>query len=488
MRLVMLVALCGLVLGGQACKTIGSDSDPAAIIGEDDRQLLSDAALSDMVGTILYRDGQHDNIKCTAFYTSANTIMTALHCVDPNQLDRYKFVIANREPIDLKAVVAEHPSADLISLQVSSSSPNHLNFASFDPQAPLRIISFDVGEGRLVEDQGSKLLKAMGNGLLLHELDTVASASGSPVLQQGRVVAVHIGALYDQPLVRDLGDQDNQVESLLKRIEESDDAAAIEKLAAMFQRKEKGSTLLGNLAVSLEERQVADIESLRSRISFESLTGGANDWTIVTMSKQEFEVNNKGPLANHFSQSAKDMLTRAGSIAVRRGYSGLPNHSCALRNSSEFSKRQAKDVPKSGSDFFDFLNRPTIGPKKNQISLVIQPLNPSRFPCGNPYTAGMAPLSFYKSFESKTFIHHLFRIGINAACANKMTTETNRWAGTVAHEMLHNLGQDHDGTTDDPATYKKRYVKEFGHCVAYGLSWNADSLGLTGMNPYTTID
>jgi hypothetical protein len=485
-----LTAVISLFIIQNACKSITPDSQPAAIIGKDDRTALADQRFEGMIGTVLYQTPEYSNIKCTASFVDRNTVVTALHCIDPTNLGPYRIVLKGQKPIALTGVKKAFTEADVVYLTVDFQNSAFLPSGSLDPNLSTQIISYEVARSRLVEDSGTKIKSVGADGLITHELDTVESASGSPLLQNGKIVGIHLGALYDKPLIIDLSSKSEAIDKAFAYIAENKSEEAHKILEPILAgRNAEKAKLIGNVAIDINALNKASIASLRPRMSFESLIGGAADVITANISSFEFAESGFGPRASHFNDAARAMIIEATSVAVQRGYRGEFNHACALRNTSSFSKSTPGDVPGADANLFKFINRPSLGAVKQTILVNIQPLNPTQFPCGATYTAGKAPVGLYSSSMIGDSMHHLFRIAINAACSNTSATETNRWAGTVAHEMLHNLGQQHKGTSTDPATYKGRYVKEFGHCVAYGPNWDLNSLGLTGgFNPYSEID
>ncbi len=484
------IVIFTLVVIQNACKTVSPVSEPTAIIGKDDRTTLADQRFEAMIGTILFQTNEFTNIKCTASFVDKNTVVTALHCIDPDNLGLYKIALKSQKPIAVKAIKKVFTEADVVYLTVNFQNSAFLPSGSLDPKQKTQIISYDVGSSQLVEDSGTKIKNVGADGLITHELDTVESASGSPLIQDGKIVGIHLGVLYDKPLIVDLSSKSEAIDKAYVYLGENKPEEALKILEPILagQNSEKAK-VIGNLAIEINALSKASIASIRQRMSFESLIGGATDVILANISAYEHAEGVKGPSANHFNDAAKAMLIAATSVAVQRGYRGEVNHNCALKNTSSFSKSTPNDVPTVDANLFKFLSRAPFGPVKQTILVNIHPLNPTQYPCGTTYIAGRAPIGSYRTAMVGDSLHHFFSIGMNAACSNITATETNRWAGTVAHEMLHNLGQQHAGTTDDPTTYKGRYVKEFGHCVAYGPDWDPNSLGLTGgFNPYTAID
>jgi|GEM_PF-2613595 len=57
------------------------------------------------------------------------------------------------------------------------------------------------------------------------------------------------------------------------------------------------------------------------------------------------------------------------------------------------------------------------------------------------------------------------------------------WAGTIAHEMLHNIGHTHPGTVGNPESYKGWFIREFENAIinnGEGGEFKIQNFGLCG--------
>lgn len=167
------------------------DSTVHSIFGEDDR-VISDQ-YSELVGGIFFA---REHI-CTAFVSGPNEITTAAHCFDDEQsLDQYSYdtLLGASYPID--GVSKFIPSADFISLNVQVGE-QHLIEGQYSDQEESKIVSWDDSQA-VISATGWTLANTVhpvNYGLIYHTLVTVSGSSGSPLIQNNRVVGVHLGYL-----------------------------------------------------------------------------------------------------------------------------------------------------------------------------------------------------------------------------------------------------------------------------------------------------
>ena len=123
----------------------------------------------------------------TAFKTAPNEYITAYHCV----IDK------DGQPIQELTLLS--PKADLAYFSVrgyNSEVSLELSNAS-DMNSNISIYSFV--DGRLVTDKNCRFVKQdINSGLMIHECDTVPGASGSPIIFDGKVIGIHLGAISTQ--------------------------------------------------------------------------------------------------------------------------------------------------------------------------------------------------------------------------------------------------------------------------------------------------
>ena len=206
-----------------ACGIENSPSMNHAIQGLDDRRTVqSRAPVYNMIGSI----SLDDEPVCTAFAVSPTTIMTAFHCVDSSLEGQYAFS-SSLGIFDVSYIEETYDNLDIVELRIEHQmkpdvyridgmSPeeirerdasylqkrqrpvfsSYFELADHKPklEALTEVISFDKNSGTLLENAGTDVLTEFTPGFIFHALDTVPGASGSPILQDGEVIAVHIGS------------------------------------------------------------------------------------------------------------------------------------------------------------------------------------------------------------------------------------------------------------------------------------------------------
>ncbi len=170
---------------------------PKQLVGDDERSEGLDAA-STAVGPF----GTDALTYCTTFAIDSHRIVTAAHCVDPAQdatIYRYRFGgvlrrVAALIELDVKSDVAILATEDAVAAPFALASADGLSAAA----AKFEIPAFDLPSLKMRTARHGKVERdpsAAGAGLLVHDLDTLPGASGAPILVDGRVVGVHLGAL-----------------------------------------------------------------------------------------------------------------------------------------------------------------------------------------------------------------------------------------------------------------------------------------------------
>ena len=181
------IAIC--IMG--CAKTGGrEESNTRAIIGADNREPANDSDLEQAIGTLKYGENT-----CTAFASAANAITTAAHCIDLKAFDLAKlsFRTAAGTTVEIAGIKVAYTNKDLVVL--STKEPLHifLNSASLGNET-LTLAGVDPKSGKLVKDSTCKFEKRVEKaGIFVHSCDTVAGNSGSPILQSGRVIGIHLG-------------------------------------------------------------------------------------------------------------------------------------------------------------------------------------------------------------------------------------------------------------------------------------------------------
>jgi len=188
-------------------------SNVKSIIGEDDRKKITKIppSIEKTVGSLVTFGAR----RCTAFIISPFEIITASHCYKDVLWGSYTFKNSQGEYKVFHAPERIH-ELDLVILPIlhknagnnSGSSQDKANkypigtpvfteflkLAEYNPQgSPLEIYSHtDTFELLHTKEHSSTPIYSTPNALI-HSMDTEFGSSGSPIFQNGKVVAIHIG-------------------------------------------------------------------------------------------------------------------------------------------------------------------------------------------------------------------------------------------------------------------------------------------------------
>lgn len=186
-----LLALASLVFVSVGCgRQYVQSASVQQIVGKDDRSPAS-LSYSDVIGSLSFGDYH----VCTAYLSAPNVVSTAVHCAPAQEnIERYSFKTQSGKIFSLKKNL-KNLSGRNASFETFEQSPKFLESATFNIQEPVSIISYSSRSKRFLESPAARA-KLTTQGLL-HTLDTEPGSSGAPVLQNGRVVAIHEGALIE---------------------------------------------------------------------------------------------------------------------------------------------------------------------------------------------------------------------------------------------------------------------------------------------------
>jgi hypothetical protein len=199
MRSPLLATLCLNMIAlscGPARDSESGASETKQIIGTDDRTATTN--YSEFIGIIL-RDGKPI---CNGWIGARHQVITSAHCQKGNG-ETLEFVTSHGARVNLAGYTKPRINSEVIQY-VAHIGETFLPIAGthdFKPSAPAKIYSYDLSSNTLVNSapQGT----SEENGLLRYELDTLPGASGSPIIQDGRVVGVHLG--YDPACKKNIG-------------------------------------------------------------------------------------------------------------------------------------------------------------------------------------------------------------------------------------------------------------------------------------------
>lgn len=208
-RLTKIILIAAATQGLWACGITNDDigkSGVQQIIGEDNRTTDNTEWIRGRVGALL-KDGSHH---CTAFATGPRTITTAYHCIE-NQpemllqvktdesasrkvdLSRFSFKVANRTTgvAKVRSVLRD---SDIAVLEIAEPNTSWFELGSYTRRPISQIISVNGDDTGCITNS-ARVFETNRMGVFAHALDSIPGASGSPILQNDRVIGIHIGAL-----------------------------------------------------------------------------------------------------------------------------------------------------------------------------------------------------------------------------------------------------------------------------------------------------
>jgi len=84
-------------------------------------------------------------------------------------------------------------------MELAEDAPEYLTSDKISMQSPLTLPGYDPESDKYLVHKNCKATEIIGeSGIIKHECDTLPGASGSPILQNGKVVGVHIGSFNDE--------------------------------------------------------------------------------------------------------------------------------------------------------------------------------------------------------------------------------------------------------------------------------------------------
>lgn len=191
---VYLLNTLAIALGG--CVKKNSSSQATQVIGRDDR-VRDDSE---------WRDGRIGKIEkngsaiCTAFAVGKYEIVSARHCfLQDNKdivdtIEKFSFV-NSKQKNKMTRVIEEYPDSDFLRFEVQQAQDSWYEVSNPMLNEPALLVSMnDKWNGTFINYQPIPG-NVFANSFLIHRLDTVPGASGSPLVQHGKVVAVHLGSI-----------------------------------------------------------------------------------------------------------------------------------------------------------------------------------------------------------------------------------------------------------------------------------------------------
>lgn len=186
-----IVGIIGIILS-ISCGQQDLTSETKAIIGDDQRSTLNNRIYESTVGSISFK-GQ---AFCSAFITGTYQVTTAAHCIlEGADLNELKFTTANGNIFDFNSLDEYNTDTDFAQLSLSKPSDEFLNLSDFNRDQSISIVGWDSHSNSFFKSskQENNREVIQYRGFLMHSLDTLPSASGSPIIQNGKVVGMHLG-------------------------------------------------------------------------------------------------------------------------------------------------------------------------------------------------------------------------------------------------------------------------------------------------------
>lgn len=171
-------------------------SQTKSIIGKDDRQLVKDSTIQSLVGRIISPFGT-----CTGYISGKNELTTALHCVNMAHTSQVTFITDNNVSIPILSEKEYLEKVDLIKLNIPEQD-KYIEPEQFRTDLPITVLGYDALQQRIIKDQClfTEKDKNVFPGVIFHGCDTIKGASGAPLVQNGKVVGIHIGTVPDHTI------------------------------------------------------------------------------------------------------------------------------------------------------------------------------------------------------------------------------------------------------------------------------------------------
>jgi V8-like Glu-specific endopeptidase len=165
-------------------------SATTAIIGEDERQAVTDPLLLATVGAL----NLGGKVVCTAFAISETEIMTAAHCLDQAApIDVYRFHTVIGGFRSLAQISYVNPESDVAFLQTKLRNAQYLPLVTDEalPKSP-SLVGFDLKKLKILTTSKGTM-SVTTSGVITHTFDSLPGHSGGPIVENGRALGIHVG-------------------------------------------------------------------------------------------------------------------------------------------------------------------------------------------------------------------------------------------------------------------------------------------------------
>ena len=186
------VLFMAFLLGsGAACQNEKSPSGQNAIIGNSDFVVVEDEKKRSKHGFL--DTGER---RCNAFLSGAREVTAALHCIgdDPLAFVGFQYEAEGGLVTGVVDVLFLDDKKDMVTYAVEKSFDSYYEFASsLDLEAKIKVVGIDHSIDKVVETACDIKDLLLPQAAIEYTCDTKSRFSGSPIVQGGKVVGVHIG-------------------------------------------------------------------------------------------------------------------------------------------------------------------------------------------------------------------------------------------------------------------------------------------------------
>jgi V8-like Glu-specific endopeptidase len=173
-----------------------SESSLQHVFGADDRKVMDTTLYDDLIG---YLEGKET--KCVGFVSGKDEVTTAAHCID--NMEYPTFILKSGEKFQLDALKMLDAPRDIAVLKTKKYFEKHLDFGKIE-QNSIRVVSFNFSKKIMTTSDNCFVNSQLSEySAFSYECDTSHGNSGSPLIQNGKVVGVHVG--YSEKLKANIG-------------------------------------------------------------------------------------------------------------------------------------------------------------------------------------------------------------------------------------------------------------------------------------------
>ena len=182
-----------IALFANGCKSTGS-SDVSGIIGEKNWKVSNSHTHSNKVGAFISAGSKKDSIGCVGFLVGENLVATAVHCVqDPIAFAGATFRTKSGKKANIVELMEIDSAKDFVIYELDERYKQYFEIAEAKINEKIEIVSFNPEDESFISSQCYIADNIKESAAFSYKCDTLASFSGSPILQEGRVVGMHIG-------------------------------------------------------------------------------------------------------------------------------------------------------------------------------------------------------------------------------------------------------------------------------------------------------